>query len=131
MTAMYAPRGFGLSEVGDVEVFPERDRLHLYHLTLPNHDAVQHVVSDDGLAWTQVSDALRTGDPGDCDDDMIWTMSVTARDNVYYMVYTALARAENGQIQRTGLATSTDLIHWNKSHSNPVAEADPRWYEAA
>jgi beta-fructofuranosidase len=128
---MYAPRGFGLSEVGDVEVFPDGDRLHLYHLTLPNHDTVQHVVSDDGLAWSQLPDALHTGDPGECDDDMIWTMSVTERDGVYHMLYTALARAENGQVQRTALATSTDLIHWTKSRRNPVGQADPRWYEAA
>jgi beta-fructofuranosidase len=128
---MYAPRGFGLSEVGDVEVFPDGDRLHLFHLTLPNHDTVQHVVTDDGLAWRQLPDALRTGDPGACDDDMIWTMSVTQRGDAYYMVYTALARAENGQIQRTGLATSTDLIIWTKSRHNPIGEADPRWYEAA
>ncbi len=127
---MYAPRGFGLSEVGDVEVFPDGDQLHLFHLTLPNHDVVQHVVSDDGLAWRPLPDALRTSDPGACDDDMIWTMSVTERAGTYYMVYTALSRAEDGQVQRTALATSTDLIHWTKSSHNPVAAADPRWYEA-
>ncbi|HLZ07273.1 MAG TPA: hypothetical protein VKT80_01705 [Chloroflexota bacterium] len=128
---MYAPRGFGLSEVGDVEVFPDGHRIHLYQLTLPNHDTIQHVVSDDGLAWSPLPDALRTGEPGDCDDDMIWTMSVTERAGSYYMVYTALSRAENGHVQRTALATSTDLIHWTKSRHNPVGRADPRWYEAA
>jgi beta-fructofuranosidase len=127
---MYSPRGFGLSEVGDVEVFPDGDRIHLFHLTLPNHDTVQHVVSTDGLAWKTLPDALRTGEPGECDDDMIWTMSVTQREQIYFMVYTALARAENGQVQRTALATSTDLIHWTKSRANPVGEADPRWYES-
>ena len=127
---MYAPRGFGFPEVGDVEVFPDGDRLHLFHLTLPNHDTVQHVVSDDGLAWKTLPDALRTGNPGDCDDDMIWTMSVTQRDQNYYMVYTALARTENGQVQRSALATSNDLITWTKSLGNPVGEADPRWYES-
>jgi beta-fructofuranosidase len=127
---VYAPRGFGLSEVGDVEVFPEGDRLHLFYLTLPNHDVVQHVVSDDGLAWQTLPNALRTGEPGACDDDQIWTMSVTERAGTYYMVYTALARAEDGRVQRTAMATSTDLIHWTKNSANPVAEADLRWYEA-
>lgn len=128
---MVAPAGFGLSEVGDVEVFPHGDALHLFHLTLPNHDLVQHAVSRDGLSWTALPPALRTGDPGDCDDDMIWTMSVTERDGRFFMVYTALARAEDGQVQRTALATSDDLVTWTRHAGNPVAEADPRWYEAA
>ncbi|MBA3414102.1 MAG: hypothetical protein H0U10_02615, partial [Chloroflexia bacterium] len=46
---MYAPRGFGLSELGDIDVVATGDALHLFHLTLPNHDVVQHAVSDDGL----------------------------------------------------------------------------------
>lgn len=127
---MYAPAGFGYPEVGDVEVFPEGDRLHLFHLTLPNHDAVQHAVSDDGLSWRALPVALRTSDPGACDDDMIWTMSVTRRGDTNVMVYTALSAAEAGRIQRTAVATSDDLMAWRKSPRNPVAEADPRWYEA-
>lgn len=126
---MYTPRGFGLSEVGDIEVFPDRDELHLFHLTLPNHDVVQHVVSTDGLTWRPLPDALRTGDQGACDDDMIWTMSVSEHDGLYHMLYTALARAEDGRIQRTAHATSPDLITWTKDPRNPVAEPDPRWYE--
>ncbi|MCC6629593.1 MAG: hypothetical protein IT340_19620 [Chloroflexi bacterium] len=129
---MVAPAGFGLSEVGDVEVFARGDaELHLFHLTLPNHDLVQHAVSTDGLSWTALPPALRTGDPGDCDDDQIWTMSVTERAGRYYMVYTALARAESGQVQRTALAISDDLLTWTKHPGNPVGVADPRWYEAA
>ena len=127
---MYAPAGFGLSEVGDVEVCPVGDQLHLFHLTLPNHDLVQHAVSDDGLAWRALPHAMRTSDPGACDDDQIWTMSVTEGEGGYYMLYTALARAEGGLVQRTALAVSTDLRLWTKSFRNPVAQADPRWYEA-
>lgn len=127
---MVAPTGFGLSEVGDVEVFPHGEEIHLFHLTLPNHDLVQHAVSTDGLSWTALPPALRTGDPGDCDDDMIWTMSVTERAGRYYMVYTALAYAEGGRVQRTALATSDDLLTWTKHPANPVGAADGRWYEA-
>jgi beta-fructofuranosidase len=127
---VYATRGFGLSEIGDVEVFPRDDELHLFHLTLPNHDVVQHLVATDGLAWRLLPPALRTGDPGACDDDQIWTMSVTERNGRYAMLYTALSIADGGRVQRTALATSGDLLTWTKSDRNPVGEADPRWYEA-
>ncbi|MDQ3654188.1 MAG: hypothetical protein M3457_03795 [Chloroflexota bacterium] len=126
---MYTPRGFGLSEVGDIEIFPRGDELHLFHLTLPNHDVVQHVVSTDGLTWRPLPDALRTGDQGACDDDMIWTMSVSEHEGTYHMLYTALARAEDGMVQRTDHATSPDLIAWTKDPRNPVAQPDARWYE--
>lgn len=127
---MYATRGFGLSEIGDVEVFPTDTDIHLFHLTLPNHDVVQHLVSADGLAWRPLPAALRTSDPGACDDDQIWTVSVTERDGRYYMLYTAVSLADHGRVQRTALAVSDDLVTWTKSDRNPVGEADPRWYEA-
>jgi beta-fructofuranosidase len=69
------------------------------------------------------------GSPGEWDDDMVWTMSVTERDGVYYMLYGGLAQKTGIWLQRTGLATSRDLIHWEKHASSPVAQADPRWYE--
>ena len=128
---MYAPPTAVGPELGDIEVFAAGDQLHLFHLTLPNHDAVQHVLSDDGLTWRALPAAIRTSDPGEGpDDDMIYTMSVTELNGTYYMVYTALGRAEQGRIQRIAVATSSDLIRWTKEAGNPVAEADPRWYEA-
>lgn len=128
---MYAPRGHGLSEVGDVEVVADGDQIHLFHLTLPNHDLVQHAVSDDGLAWRPLPAALRTGDPGDGDDDQIWTASVTPDPGGgWAMLYTALATRDDGMVQRTGLAHSSDLVHWRKAGPEPIAAADPRWYEA-
>ena len=126
---MYAPRGFGLSELGDIEVVADGDALHLFHLTLPSHDVVQHAVSEDGLRWDPLPAALRTGDPGACDDDQIWTMSVARHGGCWRMLYTALSLAEDGAVQRTGLAVSDDLVRWEKSAANPVGSADPRWYE--
>src|SRR5262249_33378575 len=76
---VYAPRAGIEPELGDVEVIVADDRLHLFHLTPPNNDAVAHAVSDDGLSWRELPVALRTGPPGSCDDDQIWTMSVTER----------------------------------------------------
>ena len=129
---MYTPRGFGISELGDIEVVATGDDLHLFHLTLPNHDVVQHAVSRDGLSWSPLPAALRTGDPGACDDDQIWTMSVTPRPggDGYLMLYTALATSDDGRIQRVAMARSDDLLHWTKLPTSAVIAADSRWYEA-
>ena len=129
---MYTPSGFGTSELGDIEVVPDGDDLHLFHLTLPNHDVIQHAVSRDGLSWQPLPAAVRTGDPGAVDDDQIWTMSVTPRpDRVgWVMLYTALGSAEGGRVQRVAVADSADLIHWRKRRDLPVISADPQWYEA-
>ena len=128
---MYSSRGVSLSDIGDIEIFPHGGELHLFHLTLPNHDVVQHLISRDGLSWQRLPNAIRTGDPGACDDDQIWTMSVTEHDGRFFMLYTALSLAEDGRVQRTALATSDDLIRWTKSERNPCGEADARWYETA
>jgi beta-fructofuranosidase len=123
----YAP---GQSELGDIEVVAGEDgRLHLFHLTLPNHDVVHHAVSRDGLTWEPLPAAIRTGDPGDCDDDQIWTMSVTRVGQQWRMLYTALAQADGGAVQKTGAAVSDDLLTWRKTSRQAVAQADPRWYE--
>lgn len=131
---MYRPRGFlaGGSELGDVEVVASGERLHLFHLTLPNHDLVAHLVSEDGLAWEPRPPALRTGDPGAPDDDMIWTVGVAEapQDGQWHMLYTALSRAEDGRVQRAALATSPDLETWTKA-GGVAFEADSRWYQTA
>lgn len=106
------------------------DTLHMTHLTLPNRDNVQHAISSDGLAWQRAPDAVRTGDPGEPDDDQIGTMSVTEHEGTYYMLYTGRAKAERALIERTVLATSSDGMTWTKYAQNPVSEADGRWYEA-
>jgi len=127
---MYSPPGFSpMPEISDVEVFVKNGEIHLFHLTLPNHDKIAHAVSQDGLTWKELPDALHTGDPGSCDDDMLWTMSILRYENHYNMFYTALSKADQGQVQRIALATSEDLIHWKKYPKNPIGEADPRWYE--
>jgi beta-fructofuranosidase len=45
------------------------------------------------------------------------------------MFYTGGNYAEQGLIQRIGLATSVDLLKWQKHPANPLIEVDPHWYE--
>jgi len=128
---MYAPRGLGQSELGEFDVIAAGRQLHLFALTLPNHDVVVHAATEDGLAWRGLPNAIYTGDPGDVDDDEIWSVGLAERDGRYVMLYTALARADDGLVQRTALATSTDLIRWTKDPRGVVAEPDARWYDVA
>jgi beta-fructofuranosidase len=117
----------------------KRDEHHLFYLQAPrslgdsllrHHNAsVGHAVSADARRWAVVEDALLPGPAGSWDDLAIWTGSVIEQDGHWHMLYTGVNRSERGLIQRIGLATSADLIHWHKHATNPVIEADARWYE--
>lgn len=124
---MYFNTGVFNGEIGDFDVVEHEGRLHVFYLALPSHDYVGHLVSDDGLNWTPLPWAIRTGDPGSFDDDQIWTMGVFRKGDTWFMLYTA--NQQQGRMQVTGLATSKDLVHWTKPAQNPVAEPDARWYE--
>jgi beta-fructofuranosidase len=131
---LYSPSGLSavftpIPEIGDIEVVVKDDDIHLFHLILPNHDIIAHAVSRDGLVWEELPDALHTGTPGSYDDDMLWTPSIKRYKGRYCMVYPALSKADHGKIPRTSLATSEDLIRWEKFPDNPIGEADPRWYD--
>ncbi len=130
---MYASHGFLRSDIGDVDVLFHDGKFHLFHLVLPNHDFIAHAISDDGLNWRRVKNALFVDDPGTWDDDMLWTMHVSPSPDgqgVWRMFYTGLSRHEYGRVQRIGLATSRDLIHWERSHAGdyPLSVPGP-YYE--
>ena len=115
---MYTGRGFNRSELGDVDIVLHDGVYHMFHLVLPNHDYIAHAVSSDGLLWRRVRNALFIGEPGDWDDDMLWTMHVSRDPDgpaFWRMFYTGLSRKEEGKIQRIGLARSPDLYHWEKA----------------
>ena len=118
---MYSDVGFEPRNIGDVDVVWHQGRFHLFHLVLPNHDYIAHAVSDDGLNWHRVENALFIGDPGAWDDDALWTMHVSRdpdKPGSWRMFYTGLARKERGRIQRVGLAVSDDLYKWRKVNSD-------------
>lgn len=125
---MYFTDGLNPNEIGDFDVVEHEGRLHVFYLVLPTHDSVGHLASDDGINWEQLPDAIRTGDPGEFDADQIWTMGVRRKGDTWFMLYTA--NQQQGLIQVTGLATSEDLMDWEKHDVNPVAQPDPQWYEA-
>ena len=125
-------RVFRAFEVGDVDILWHDGLFHLFHLVLPNHDFIAHAVSEDGLTWRRVNNALFISDPGAFDDDMLWTMHVSAdpHGTGWRMFYTGLCLRENGRVQRVGIARSDDLYHWEKVTSTflPI-EAPADGYE--
>lgn len=111
---------------------------HLFYLQAPralgkpelrHHNAsIGHAVSTDLNSWAVLADAIHPGPDGAWDDLATWTGSVIEHDGRWHMFYTGICRAEDGLIQRIGVATSDDLVTWEKDPANPVLEADPRWY---
>ncbi len=110
---MYRPRSLH-SDIGDVEIIEFQGKLHMFHLVIPNRDLVAHAVSEDGLSWKSLPPAVRTGDPGAWDDDMIRTVSVTPKDGRFFMLYCATCRKDGGRVERMCGAVSDDLMKWEK-----------------
>lgn len=129
---LYLPPGAMSGTLGDSQVFAHNGTLHLFHLVLPNHSLVAHSVSTDGFHWQAAEPAIFTGADGQFDDDMIWTMHVVKHPDreLFLMYYTGCSRKEHGQIQRIGLATSSDLVHWKRHAEEPILEAAAPFYNA-
>ncbi len=106
--------------MGDVDVIYVDGVYHLFHLVLPNHDFVAHSISTDGVSWTRVNNAIFIGEPGSWDDSMLWTMHVSRDpyEKRWRMFYTGLSRGDHQLVQRIGMATSVDLMHWTKAPSH-------------
>ena len=126
---MYSGSGYSDWEIGDVDVIIVDGVYHLFHLIIPNHDYIAHAVSYDGMSWKRIKNALFVGDPGDWDDDMLWTMHTYKQDDHYVMYYTGLARKDKGVVQRIGFATSKDLIKWEKASEDglPLESQAPHY----
>ena len=134
----YAPPGRYLWDswvLRDDSVTPPLYRL--FHLDAPQtpdpearHDQarVRQAVSTDLRTWTDVGEALGPGDKGRWDDQAIWTGNVyRAADGGYRFFYTG-RNQRDGQLQRIGLAKSSDGVHFSRSE-HALLEPDGRWYE--
>jgi beta-fructofuranosidase len=127
---MYSGSGFSDWEIGDITVIIHKGVYHLFHLIIPNHDYIAHAVSHDGISWKRVNNALFVGNPGEWDDDMLWTMHVCEVADRFEMYYTGLQRKDRGVISRIGFAQSENLIDWVKNKKNifPI-EPSGAYYE--
>ncbi len=126
--------------VWDSWVLDVGDTYHLFFLRASRalHDphrrhlraSVGHAISTDLRAWELRADALVHADLGGWDDLAIWTGSAVVNDDGRcWLFYTGLSHADGGLIQRIGAAVSDDFERWTRVGSQPLVEADPRWYE--
>jgi len=129
---MYSGSGFSDWEIGDITVIIHKGIYHLFHLIIPNHDYIAHAISRDGISWRRVNNALFVGNPGEWDDDMLWTMHVCEVEDKFEMYYTGLKRRDRGVISRIGLAESNNLVDWKKNRKNifPI-EPEGFYYETS
>lgn len=86
-----------------------------------------------GFAWTQDEELLdwhfpdkpvfswRDGE--DWEAGGLYKACVFQKDDIYYMFYNAKDK-EKRWTEQTGLATSGDLVHWNRCPENPVLRVD-------
>jgi predicted GH43/DUF377 family glycosyl hydrolase len=76
--------------------------------------------STDGLTWTKAKDSytlsIYDSDVGTWEKDCIYQPCLVEYNGVYYDFY----NAANGGQEQTGIATSTDLLHWTRVPGNPV-----------
>lgn len=74
-----------------------------------------HAVSRDLYVWTHLPPILAVRDSS-WDRHHVWAPSIVCRDSVYYLFYTGVTDEPAGPRlwQKTGIATSTDLMNWNR-----------------
>ncbi|MCB0187847.1 MAG: family 43 glycosylhydrolase, partial [Caldilineaceae bacterium] len=104
----------------------KRDNLyHLFHIrgerwTWPvgyRELDLGHATSTDLRTWTPHAPVLPAGPVGAWDECGNWAPDIIEVDGIYYCYYTG---SDTNNNQAIGLATSTDLFHWEKHPANPV-----------
>jgi beta-fructofuranosidase len=119
-------------------------QVHLFHLqrrtdgstrTAAEADHIGHAVTRDLIHWTELPLTVGPGEKGGMEDMQPWTGCAVVQEGVFHLFYTMRSTRDasrsnygGGGIQRIGLATSDDLVHWQRYPKNPVLTPDPRWY---
>lgn len=120
---------FAQDDDGLVHVFYLFAPKSLGHPELRHQSArIGHAVSSDLVSWSDLGPALPPAPAGAGDDRASWTGSIVRdHDGTWRMYYSGISERENGRFQRVVLATSADLLHWERA--DLCLEADRRWYE--
>ena len=87
-----------------------------------------HAVSRDLYLWSQLPPVIPVR-PGFWDNAKVWAPDIKEIDGVYYMFYTGVSNVPGAFAfhQRIGLATSTDLMTWNRMDDPLLSCGQVRW----
>jgi predicted GH43/DUF377 family glycosyl hydrolase len=103
---------------GTPTVWLENGRWHLFYER--NDLGIWLATSNDLKVWTNVQDEpVMTPGPGEYDKDLIALNQIIKHNGRYYAYYHGSSKAKKG-LWSTNVATSTDLIHWEKYTANPL-----------
>lgn len=122
---------------GGPEVVVKDGRFYLYFWK-PGPDErgfqIHLAVSDDGFHFEepQAKPVLPTGSEDAWDSHTVETPRIFEEKGVYYMMYCGSDRNDDYP-WHAGIATSRDLVHWEKSATNPVFSRgdEGEWDEGA
>ncbi|MEY2663828.1 MAG: hypothetical protein RIR35_636 [Actinomycetota bacterium] len=126
--------------VWDHWTFDDGEKFHIFYLQAQrqtNNASERHLNASIGHAtstnlknWSEVGTALQKSTLGSWDDLATWTGSVVHNPHTdeYLLFYTGVHKSNEGLVQAIGIATSKDLVNWNKYGSGPVVQADPTHY---
>lgn len=130
-----------LEWVWDSWYVTDGDTIHAFYLIAPKslgdpdlrhvNARIGHSVSTDGRDWTHLDDVFGPGPVEGFSGQAIWTGSVVRHNEEWHYFYTGIARETQTLVQRIGHATSPDLTHWTRQSTEPVLQADARWYLTA
>jgi hypothetical protein len=90
-----------------------------------NSGMIGLATSPDGLIWTRVSDSpiFLPGDPYGWDGTAVASDDILKLGDQYYMFYHGYGMyGRPGWL--SGIARSTDLVHWTRSQNNPISSAE-------
>jgi beta-fructofuranosidase len=114
------------------------DGYHAFHLMAPKslgdpdlrhvNARVGHSRSSDLVTWEELPDALVPSAVEAFDNLATWTGCVLENKGTWHMFYTGIEKRSGGAIQRIGHAVSSDLVAWERVTTEPILEADARWY---
>ena len=109
---------------GTPTVWLENDKWHLFYER--NDLGIWLAISKDLKVWTNVQDepVMKPG-PGEYDKDLVALNQIVKHLGRYYAYYHGSARTGPKKgLWSTNVATSSDLIHWEKYPANPLLPID-------
>ena len=95
----------------------------------PGYEGVAY--SNDGLSWQRAKDeyilSVHEPDVGNWEKNCIYQPWLVEHEGVYFNFYNAKKMPE--WIEQMGLATSEDLLNWQRHVSNPIISVSPGGYD--